>query len=347
MKIYHWLSQIKFLSKYSYKFLFVAFLGIHIPLIGILLFILIGNPGEIEKTQILFWILIFTLIATGITLYILNHLLVPLKLSKVALENYVKSRSLPVIPVTYKDEAGVLMQKVHSTLLSMDEFVQTKNDVIDLISHDLRSPINRNLGLIELALSENSDPEIGSYLEMIKTETQKQISLLGYLLEQLKREEIEIQEDQKVSLPLRDIVQEKLESLSHLIAEKRLKFDLKIPENFKVKVEKELFSQVIQNLIHNAVKFSNEDQQITIAAAYISNFVEISIIDQGIGFSPSSTEKLFQRFTELGRKGTAGEESHGIGLYLSRRIIERHSGSLRGISEGQNKGATFTIKLPR
>jgi signal transduction histidine kinase len=74
--------------------------------------------------------------------------------------------------------------------------------------------------------------------------------------------------------------------------------------------------------------------------------VYIKIEDQGIGFYQSSSEKYFQRFTKYGQIGTAGEKSTGIGLYLSRRIIERHSGSLKGKSDGPNKGAKFEIIIP-
>ncbi|MBC7891797.1 MAG: HAMP domain-containing histidine kinase, partial [Sphingobacteriaceae bacterium] len=55
---------------------------------------------------------------------------------------------------------------------------------------------------------------------------------------------------------------------------------------------------------------------------------------------------LFERFTKLGREGTAGERSTGMGLYLSRKIVERHQGTLQACSEGVNRGATFTIMLP-
>lgn len=347
MYIYHSLSQFKPLTKYSYKFLFIAFLGIHIPLIGIIIYILFGNHDVLSRGEVIIWVLIFTLIATGMTLYILNQLLIPLTISKNALENYVRLRTIPNLPVTYKDEAGVLMQKVQNTLMTMDEFVQTKNDMIGLISHDLRSPINRNLGLIDLVISENKDPELDTYLKMIQKESQKQINLLGYLLEQLKREEIEIGENQKETVLLQEVITKKLESLGHLIEQKQLQVNLNISDELRIKVDRKLFGQVIQYLIHNATKFSNPGQKIDISASLDSDFIKIRITDYGVGFSPSSSELLFQRFTDLGRKGTQGEESTGIGLYLSRRIIERHSGSLKGFSEGKNRGATFEIQLPR
>ncbi|MCR9082739.1 MAG: HAMP domain-containing histidine kinase [Cyclobacteriaceae bacterium] len=346
MYVYHSLSRISKLSKYSYKFLFIAFLGIHIPLIGIIIYSLLGNHVELTQGQIIFWILIFTLIATGITLYLLNQLLAPLILSKEALENYIESRKLPSLPSGYKDEAGVLMQKVQNTLVTMDELVQAKNDMIELISHDLRSPINRNLGLIALAISENQESEIDEYLKMIEKESKKQINLLGHLLKQLEREEIEIGEDQKEIVLLKNLIIQKLETLADIIKQKRLQVNINISDQLKIKVDKELFGQVLQNLIHNASKFSNSEQIIEISAEQEPNHLKIKVRDFGIGFSTENSERLFRRFTDMGRLGTQGEESTGIGLYLSRRIIERHSGSLRGFSDGKNKGATFEIIIP-
>jgi len=69
------------------------------------------------------------------------------------------------------------------------------------------------------------------------------------------------------------------------------------------------------------------------------------VIDQGLGFEPTQTENIFERFTKLDREGTAKKRSTGMGLYLSRKIVERHQSTLQACSEGANRGAAFTITL--
>ncbi len=346
MRIYHILSRLFLLKKYSHKFFFIAFLGIHIPLIGTIIYVIMGDPAPMSQTKMVILVLVFTLIATAATLYVLNRLLEPLILSKNALEAYIKNRALPNLPVTYKDEVGILMQKVQTALMSMDEFVHAKEDMITLISHDLRSPITRTLGLVELLKEDLPKEEAKEYIELIHQENKNQLVLMNFILQQLKQEQLEIREDKKEKVSLKTLFTKSINTLDYIILEKELDIQINIPENFQVRVEKVLFSQVIQNLLHNACKFSFPKGKITLNCFVQNNLIHIQIEDQGMGFYQSGIEKYFQRFTTFGQKGTAGEKSTGIGLYLSRRIIERHSGSLKGKSDGPNLGATFEILLP-
>ncbi len=346
MRIYEILSRLFLLKKYSHKFLFVAFLGIHIPLIGMIVFVILGDQTPMTQGKMLVIVLVLTLLATAATLYVLNRLLEPLILSKNALEAYINTRALPNLPVTYKDEAGILMQKVQTALMSMDEFVQAKEDMITLISHDLRAPITRTLGLVELLKIDLPEEEAEEYIGLIQEENLNQLQLLNYILEQLNQEQLEITEDKKVKVSLRDLINKSINTLNPIISEKKLNIQANIPSAFQVRVEQVLFSQVIQNLLHNACKFSFPNGKITLDCTLQNGLIHIIVGDSGIGFYQSGIEKYFQRFTNFGQKGTAGEKSTGIGLYLSRRIIERHSGSLKGNSEGPNKGAQFEIILP-
>lgn len=346
MKIYHILSSINFLNKYSHKFLFIAFLGIHIPLIGMILYVILANSEQLGQEMMLLMVLIFTLLATGVTLYLLNHLLVPLILSKDALERYINSRTLPNLPISYKDEAGVLMQKVQTALMSMDEFVKSKEDMVTLISHDLRAPIVRTLGLAELLRHEKQSDDATEYIHLIQKENQSQLQLMNYILDQLKQEQLEISADKKEIVQLKGLITRSLSTLDSIIEEKKLEIVLRIPDSFQVRVEKILFTQVIQNLLHNACKFSFPGGKIMLESSLHNGLITIRIEDNGTGFNQSNVEKFFLRFTSHGQIGTAGENSTGIGLYLSRRIIERHSGSLRAHSLRPKTGANFQIVIP-
>ncbi len=138
--IYKRLNGITFLSKsYTFKFLFIAFLGIHIPLIGLIFFI-IFKPTSISGGSIFILTLLLTLGASALTLLVLNSLLAPLKASKSALVAYLKERKLPDLPTNFQDEAGILMQKVQETIIKLNGLLEEKKDLIGLLSHDLRTP---------------------------------------------------------------------------------------------------------------------------------------------------------------------------------------------------------------
>lgn len=347
MNIYNYLSGLPFLKKYSHKFLFIAFLGIHVPLIGIILYIVLGKQEVLSPSSVILIILGLTLLATGVTLFLLDQLLVPLIESKKALKAYIKNKTLPNLPVTYKDEAGILMQKVQSTIISLDELMRAKEDLFSLVSHDLRSPLNRIIGITDIMKEECTNNEIATYIEMISVESQRQLELLSSILQQLKYEQLEINEDKKEVVSLSQLVQTIKNTLQTALDQKNLELQVDIPETLKVRVDRQLFSQVLQNLLHNSCKFSFPDSTIQIKVEQNDKEVKILVKDRGIGFEEGDAEKYFQRFTKYGKQGTSGEKSTGIGLYLSRRIVERHAGTLNGYSDGPNTGAKYVVSLPQ
>ncbi|WP_332914228.1 hypothetical protein [Algoriphagus boritolerans] len=142
MKIYQLLSGLSFLKKIFLQIPVYRISGYSHSLIGMLIYVVLSDRRPVSQAEMLLLILILTLLATAATLYILNRLLEPLIVSKNALEAYINTRTLPNLPVGFKDEAGILMQKVQTALMSMDEFVQAKQDMITLLSHDLRAPIS-------------------------------------------------------------------------------------------------------------------------------------------------------------------------------------------------------------
>lgn len=123
MKLYHNLSQISFLKRnYAFKFLFVAFIGIHIPLIGILFFVLYSDH-TVSATSILIFSLIMTLLATLVTLLVLKQLIKPISIASKSLDDYRNNRKLSVLPTEYKDEAGLLMCNIQESIYESESFI--------------------------------------------------------------------------------------------------------------------------------------------------------------------------------------------------------------------------------
>ncbi len=346
MNIYAFLARLPFLRRYSLKFLFVAFLGIHIPLLGIISFILLRDEGWLTPGSIFVTTLVLTLLATGITLLILNQLLAPLTLTKSALEAYLSHKTLPDLPLNFTDEAGILMRKVQFTVTSLNDLLDAKRDMVSLLSHDMRTPLGQMVLTAELIKSEKVDASVAEYARWIIESGRKQLDLLEYVLKMLQQGDLEITPADLEPVLLGDVLRENLMNFGDVLQTKRLRVVPDFPEQFSLRVKKDLFSQVIQNLLQNSFKFSQPGGEIRVSARAAEGQCLVEIIDQGLGFEPKQTENLFERFTKLGREGTAGERSTGMGLYLSRKIVERHQGTLQACSEGVNRGATFRITLP-
>lgn len=344
--IYHRLSHLPFIAKsYTFKFLFIAFLGIHIPLIGLVMFVLF-RPEHIGAASVLLLTLLLTLIATGITLFILNALLAPLRKSSAALQGYMQGRTLPQLPMAYKDEAGRLMQDVQFTLTELNDLLEEKKDLTGLLSHDLRIPVqNVKMFASQLVTGEATNEEVKEYAQIILDATAEQTQLLEEVLSILRQDHLFHTENINTQTDARTLVDEALVSFDGIAASKDIRIALEFDYQGTVAVQPELFKQVLKNLMSNAVKFSYPGSEVKVKVHRTGATTHIDVIDSGMGFEPQVAERLFDRFTKSGRKGTSGENSTGIGLYLSRKIMKHHKGDLVASSEGAGKGATFRICL--
>jgi signal transduction histidine kinase len=104
-------------------------------------------------------------------------------------------------------------------------------------------------------------------------------------------------------------------------------------------------SRIVDNLLTNAIKFSNRNASVEIAAGTSNNLIWISIKDQGQGFSEKDKRDLFQKFKRLSAKPTAGESSNGLGLAIVKTLVDRMKGTIELVSE-KGKGSEFIIHLP-
>jgi signal transduction histidine kinase len=122
-------------------------------------------------------------------------------------------------------------------------------------------------------------------------------------------------------------------------------FALEFPEEFPaVMVEPNLMEQVLTNLIENAVKYSPRGGKVTISGARVNGQVKITVLDEGVGIPLGDMDHLFERF-HRGEKGQSKIRGTGLGLYISKTIIEAHGGRMEAISQS-GKGSQFSFTLP-
>ncbi|MFT3823801.1 MAG: HAMP domain-containing sensor histidine kinase [Chitinophagaceae bacterium] len=344
--IYDRLSRIGFLSRsYTFKFLFVAFLGIHIPLIGLIVFVLF-HPGVVSTGFVLFLTLLLTLSATAITLLVLNGLLSPLRQSRHTLQDYLDKGHLPELPTHYTDEAGQLMQHIQFTLTDLNNLLEEKKDLTALLSHDLRIPLRNVQTFAEIMQQQQlSEEEVKQMAGIIIDSTKEQQQLLNNILEILRMDYLFKNGMARQPFSVLELITDSLQSVAPAAEAKKIRITTIQQYTGDVEVEPELFKQVLRNLLSNAIKFSHQGASIQVRIYREAEQTMIEVIDEGIGFDAKIAENIFDRFTVAGRKGTAGEPTVGMGLYLSQKIIRHQQGELYASSEGEGKGATFTICL--
>ena len=347
MKLYERLSKIRFLeNNYAFKFLFIAFLGIHIPLIG-LIFSIVYFQNTISPINIIVFTLVFTLIATFVTLFVLKRLIKPIEVASKALLNYKNSRTVPKLPLDFTDEAGLLMSNIQETIEANEGLLSEKQDLMYLLSHDMKTYTENPAALAQLIINENPSQDIVDYSNLILDSTSKQSNFLETFITLLKEED----EISKNVMKVNKINFTKITSLLQEQLKTKLEnknIQLKINSNATevyLKINEELLIRVLSNLLDNAIKFSYPQSTIFLLIDKEHGKFEVSVSDSGMGFDNSKSNDLFSKFTKMSRVGTANEKSTGIGLYLCRQIIRKSNGTISATSAGANKGSTFTLVL--
>jgi signal transduction histidine kinase len=342
MKIYELLSRIAPLKqKYAWKLVAATF-----PVLLLTVAICCGlmrlrSSGAVPPS--VFIILIGTLVTGAVIaeFVLFDALVDPLRQAKEGLGNYTANHEMPTLPVDFEDEAGVLLNEIQTTITKLDTLITEKSDMIDLLSHDLRSPVGRILSLSSLIKTDEADQK-DLYADYISNECKGLLRLLENILLMLKEDSMTFR---LVSVNLKQLIMETVSFFDFAVAEKNLNLKVSIDESLYILVQADLFTQAVRNIIGNAIKFSSDGKAILISGRQDADHISLSIRDEGLGFVPADIQRIFDRFTGAGKKGTHGETSIGLGLYLSKKIVERHGGKLIAESAGPNKGATFTIVL--
>jgi signal transduction histidine kinase len=177
-------------------------------------------------------------------------------------------------------------------------------------------------------------------LEVIKESSDNSLSLINELLFEKK----DISDIDKTSINMKKMLQYCVDMLQSKANEKNLKLDLQADEISAI-VDGEKIWRVASNIINNAIKFSNPSSEIKIKLEKKGTIALLSVIDNGIGIPDAIADKIFTMSDEARRIGTEGEKSYGLGLSISKKIIEEHGGKIWFESEA-GEGAAFYVELP-
>ena len=230
----------------------------------------------------------------------------------------------------------------------LQELNKLKNEFLGIASHDLRNPIGSIKMTSELlidVLNENLSSEQIEFLEEIKIQSKYMLSLLNELLD------ITAIESGKLELNL--IKSNYMDFLEHVIKFNRplaAKKDIAIKVIYgepisEIEFDENKITQVINNFITNAVKFSYPHTKVTVSLKKEDPYIITTITDEGQGIPEREVGKIFKPFQKTSVKATAGETSIGLGLAITKKIIEGHGGYV-GVESREGKGSSFFFSLP-
>jgi len=221
---------------------------------------------------------------------------------------------------------------------------QTQTEILDMVAHDLRSPINSIAALVDLIQHPAStEEEKAEYYDMILSACKNSDTIIQDLIDTAKKR------DNK-AITVEGV------SLNQFLSSVRDQWAYRLPANRQLvykspdseiiaAINEQKMQRVIDNLINNAIKFTPSDGIIELGLQTEKNNIRISISDNGIGIPEDLRPYLFDRFSKAGRTGLDGEKSYGLGLSICQQIVEQHGGSI-SVNSKEAKGTTFNIDIP-
>ncbi len=235
------------------------------------------------------------------------------------------------------------LQAANEELKRLDEI---KNQFLGMATHDLRNPLIRIRNGAELLLEDRlSNDQRSKLLRIVHTGAESMLLLISDLLD-VNRIESGRLELHKVNIECRAYLEEIREAHILTAQKKDISLALQIADDIgSVDFDPKRIQQVLENLLSNAIKFSANRTTVTISVSLRDDNLEISVRDQGVGIPQAEISKLFGAFQQLSSQATAGEKGTGLGLVISKKIIELHGGTINVTSE-EGVGSVFTLLLP-
>jgi signal transduction histidine kinase len=260
-----------------------------------------------------------------------------------AVTKYFEYNDVQLILVMIFDISELEIQRKHLKALN-----NLKNEFLGMAAHDLRNPIAEIMGASSLLLEHTDkieDEEKVKLLDMIQRSSKFMLKLVNDLLDistiEAGKLELEMSKNDYI-----EFIEDNL-SLNRIIAkEKDITIEAEYPENLpQILFDKTKITQVINNLISNAIKFSSEGAKIFVKIETDQNSMITKVIDQGPGIPGTELTNLFAEFQKTSVKAPKGERSTGLGLAIAKKIVEKHGGKI-GVKSKVGKGSTFYFTLP-
>ncbi|MDP2705569.1 MAG: HAMP domain-containing sensor histidine kinase, partial [Patescibacteria group bacterium] len=237
--------------------------------------------------------------------------------------------------------------------IELEELDKAKDQFILTTQHHLRTPLTIVKGFIELSLDEKeANQNVKTYLGKADDAVERMSGLINDLL---SVSQVEIGKVKPQPVVLREVIEEMRSELSPAIEGKGISFVITFsPEagNIKIAADRKIIKAALYNLIDNAVKYTSKGG-VTVHGEIFKPvegdipFLKVDITDTGIGIDQKDLPLIFNRFFERGAEAQkVNLAGKGIGLALSKRIIESHGGMVSVSSPGKEKGSTFTVKFP-
>ena len=236
----------------------------------------------------------------------------------------------------------VVVARDISDIKKIDEM---KNNIISNISHELRTPITIMRGFIEVAMGEKDLDKRNEYLSRAINAIDRQNRMVQDLIEtamgEIKNIKLLFE-----TVDFKDVLETSLQDLKPKAKLSNIDIKIELENDLYLHADPQQLAYVLTKLMDNAIKFTENGGKLEIIAKHTDGFVEVCVKDTGIGISKENISKIFDKFFQVDATSTRKYSGSGVGLTISKNIIEKHGGKIWVESE-LGKGTTFFFTIPK
>ena len=243
-----------------------------------------------------------------------------------------------------KQEAYKTIKEQNERILEAD---RVKNEFLANVSHELRTPLNAILGFADILTTKvygDINLKQEEFLNDIKVSGTHLLGMINEILD-MSKIEANAMKVVKSSFPISRALTEACNILLPLAKKKNIHINAAMAYDFEVFADYQKIQQILYNLVSNAIKYSPENDEVEIAVVHAGDKFRIAVHDNGIGIDSKYHGKIFAKFVQLDSAYTKKESSTGLGLTITKELVELHGGKISLISE-VNNGSTFIVEIP-
>ncbi len=349
LRLYGSLAKLPRPRSYLGKFLLVAFLGVHVPLIAVVSFVAARADWSAALPVVLV-ALVATLAGTLATMYVQGRLLAPILVTSVALRRFVEDRTTPALPTGYDDEAGRLMGDAQQCMLHLAQLLRLKNDLLATLSHDARSPLTSiqfasEMGRMALAEPVPDRGELQEMFGIIDLASRRQLELMNGVLTLARADSGRLSIDRGM-VRLEEVIGRVAELARIQAEQKGVRVTVEGAESPALALDGSKTEQIVSNLVSNAIKFTPPGGSVQVVVEATLDEVGFRVEDSGVGIPARLLPSLFEPFSDAHRAGTSKEAGTGLGLWICKTFSELQGGRIEVQSE-EGRGTRFRVLFPR